>query len=131
MLINNNTVGDNHDENAQIMNFIESIMDSFIFHFELIDRNDSIILINNKIFDIFLLDNFLQLTEVIQHSCWSEKLIMKQQVVSYFQHKKIYNYYKFCKSLLLYFNHQLKYFVFIFLLVEKMKKYFFLLFHDN
>jgi len=39
MLINNDTVGDNHNENTQIMNFIESLMDFFILHFELIDRN--------------------------------------------------------------------------------------------
>lgn len=96
-LINNNTIGSNNNEDSIIFEIIECVMYFFILNLKLVNRNQCIILIKNKIMYVFLFNNVLNLTDMINHSSGPEEIIMKDQVIGYFQHiyrvTKIYNYY--------------------------------------
>lgn len=83
MLINNDAVRRKDDKDTFIVKLFKSFMNFLIFHFKLIDRNYRIIFIQDKVFDIFFLNDFLQLGDMVNHSGRSEKFIVEQQVISY------------------------------------------------
>lgn len=78
VLIHSYTVWDDNHWNPHMVEIRKSVMDFFIIDIELIDRHEGIILVQHKIIQFLFINNLFHLTEMVNHGCGPEHLIVKQ-----------------------------------------------------